>query len=147
MRVLRVAVAALLLALAAAATIRADAATPIGTWLDDSKRIMVEIDRCGAALCGKIVWFRWPDDAMGLPLVDLKNPDPALRARPLLGLRVLDGLRPRTEREWEGGVLYNPDDGVVYHVGITVRDDASLVVRAYLLLPIFGKTFVWSRVR
>jgi hypothetical protein len=33
---------------------------------------------------GKLAWFRWRNDAAGLPLVDLENRDPALRSRPVL---------------------------------------------------------------
>jgi hypothetical protein len=44
-------------------------------------------------LCSKNIWFKWPNDAQGLPLIDLKYKDPALRSRPLLGLKILQGLR------------------------------------------------------
>jgi uncharacterized protein (DUF2147 family) len=98
-------------------------------------------------LCGKIVWFRWPNDAQGLPLVDFKNTDPALRTRPLLGLTVLYGLRRADERTWEGGKIYNPDDGEDYQAQMSIQDDGTLRVRAYVLLPLFGSTFIWTRIR
>lgn len=134
-------------ALLAAASIRAQSPTPIGVWLHPNKRIQVEIAHCGDRLCGKMVWFRWPNDARGLPLVDINNPDPALRSRPLLGLRILHGLRRTGERTWEGGRIYNPDDGVNYRARMTIGEDGTLRVRAYVLLPILGKTLVWTRVR
>jgi uncharacterized protein (DUF2147 family) len=134
-------------ALLAATSIGAQSPTPVGVWFHPNKRIQVEISRCGERLCGKMVWFRWPNDAQGLPLVDINNPDPALRSRPLLGLRILHGLRPAGERTWEGGRIYNPDDGVSYQARMTIGDDGSLHVRAYVLLPILGKTLVWTRVR
>lgn len=83
----------LLLALAATSA-GAQSPTPIGVWLHVNKRIQVEIAPCGDRLCGKMIWFRWPNDAQGLPLVDLKNADPALRSRPLLGLTILYGSSP-----------------------------------------------------
>src|SRR6185312_16506923 len=70
----------------------AEGATPIGVWLDASKRIEVQITPCGEFLCGKLLWFKWPDDDEGLPVVDLKNKNPALRNRPLLGLIILRNL-------------------------------------------------------
>jgi uncharacterized protein (DUF2147 family) len=139
--------AVLLIDVLTAAWARAEAPTPIGVWLDATKRIKVEIAPCGDALCGEVVWFRWPNDAAGLPLVDLNNPDPALRGRPLLGLRVLHGLRAQGPESWDGGMIYNPDDGVAYHVGMSIDDDGALHVRAYYHLPILGETFVWTRVR
>jgi uncharacterized protein (DUF2147 family) len=131
----------------AAMPLSAQSPTPVGVWLHPNKRIQVEIAPCGERLCGKMVWFRWPNDAQGLPLVDLNNPNPELRSRPLLGLRILRGLRRAGERTWEGGKIYNPDDGVEYRALMSIGDDGALRVRAYLLLPILGKTLIWTRVR
>jgi uncharacterized protein (DUF2147 family) len=125
----------------------AQSPTPVGVWLHDNKRIEIEIAPCGDRLCGKLVWFRWPNDAQGLPLVDLNNPDPALRSRPLLGLTVLQDLRRTGENTWEDGNIYNPDDGVNYNAAMSIQDDGSLRVRAYVLIPLFGKTFIWTRIR
>ena len=140
-------IAFLLIAVIAATGAGAEAPTPIGVWMDATGRIKVDIAPCGDALCGEIVWFRWPNDAAGLPLVDLNNPDPALRGRPLLGLRVLHSLRAEGPGRWGGGMIYNPDDGVAYHVRMSIDDDGALHVRAYYHLPILGETFVWTRVR
>src|SRR3546814_19229505 len=73
-------------------------ATPVGVWQDDSDRIQVQIAPCGESLCGTLLWFRWPNDDQGLPVVDLKNRDPGLRDRPLLGLAILYGLRRKIGR-------------------------------------------------
>jgi uncharacterized protein (DUF2147 family) len=121
--------------------------TPVGVWLDSSERIQVEIAPCGDRLCGTLIWFRWPHDVVGAPLVDLKNADPALRGRPLLGLTILEGLRQVDERTWADGRIYNPNDGVNYQARMTIRADGALKVRAYVLLPLLGKTYVWTRVR
>lgn len=137
----------LLAALLAATSARAQSHTPVGVWLHANERIRVEIAPCGDRLCGKLVWFRWPNDARGLPLVDLKNSDPALRPRALLGLPVLHGFRRTGERTREGGKIYNPDDGVEYQALMSIQDDGTLRVRAYVLLPLFGKTLIWTRVR
>jgi uncharacterized protein (DUF2147 family) len=129
----------------AATPVGAQSPTPVGIWLHDNKRIEIEITPCGQTLCGKLVWFKRPNDAQGSPLVDLKNPDSALRTRPLLGLIVLDGLHRTGANTWENGNIYDPDDGVTYAASMSMQDDGSLQVRAYVLLPILGKTFVWTR--
>jgi uncharacterized protein (DUF2147 family) len=77
----------------------------------------------------------------------LKNPDPALRNRPLLGLTVLAGIRRTGERTWEDAKIYDPDDGANYNASMSIQDDGTLRVRAYVLLPIFGETEIWTRVR
>lgn len=121
--------------------------TPVGVWLDSSERIQVEIAPCGDRLCGTLIWFRWPHDVVGAPLVDRKNTDPALRTRPLLGLTILEGLRKADERTWTEGRIYNPNDGVNYRARMSMRADGALKVRAYVLLPLLGKTYIWTRVR
>jgi uncharacterized protein (DUF2147 family) len=93
----------LLLVLLAATFAGAQSLTPVGVWLHVNKRIQVEIAPCGDRLCGKMIWFRWPNDAQGLPLVDSKNANPALRTRPFLGLTILYGLRRTGERTWDEG--------------------------------------------
>lgn len=125
----------------------AQSPTPAGIWLHANERIRVEIVPCGDRLCGKLIWFKWPNDAQGLPLVDLKNANPKLRGRPLLGLTILQGLRRTGERTWEDGKIYNPDDGVDYQALMTIHADGTLRVRAYVLVPLLGKTMIWKRVR
>ena len=136
----------LLPALLATAPAGAQTPTPAGVWLHVDRRIQVKIAPCGDLLCGNLVWFMWPKDAEGLPLVDLKNPDPALRARPLLGLQILRGLRRTGVDSWEDGEIYNPDDGESYRVQMSIQDDGALRVRAYVLVPAFGETQIWTRV-
>lgn len=121
------------------------APTPVGVWQDTEQRTRVEIAPCGERLCGVIVWFQWPNNAQGLPLVDRKNTDPALRGRPLLGLQILYGLRSADRRTWKDGRIYNPDDGVNYRATMTLDDDGALRVRAYVLHPLLGKTRVFLR--
>jgi uncharacterized protein (DUF2147 family) len=120
-------------------------ATPIGVWMHASERVKVEITPCGEHLCGRIVWLSWLDEPEDLPLVDLNNSDPNLRARPLVGLTVLRDLRRTDARSWEDGKIYNPVDGKDYSALMSIGDDGSLRVRAYVLLPLFGQTLHWSR--
>jgi uncharacterized protein (DUF2147 family) len=138
--------AILLLFLLAAPSATAQSLTPIGVWQDASSRIWVEIAPCGAQLCGKIVWFKSPNNAQGEPLLDLKNTDPALRRRSLLGLTILTGLRRADENRWVDGKIYNPQDGVNYEALITIQDNGDLRLRTYVLLPLFGKTRIWTRI-
>jgi uncharacterized protein (DUF2147 family) len=136
-----------LLALLAAAPVGASNPTPVGVWLHANGRIEVEIAPCGDRLCGKLVWFKWPNDAQGRPLVDLKNPAPKLRKRPLLGLTILTGLRSAGDGTWEDGTIYNPDDGITYEALMSFAGDGNLRVRAYVMFPFLGETQIWTRVR
>jgi uncharacterized protein (DUF2147 family) len=135
------------LALLATISVDAQSPTPIGVWLHPNKRIEVEIAPCDDRLCGTIVWLKSPNDAQGRPLVDLRNPDPALRTRPLLGLTVLRGLRRADDGSWQDGKIYNPDDGGDYSALMSIEADGVLHVRAYVVDPNLGETQIWTRVR
>jgi len=137
-----------LAAIALAATpVGAQSPTPVGIWLHDNKRIEIEITPCGDKLSGKLVWLKSPDDTQGQPLVDAKNPVATLQTRPLLGLTVLDSLHRTGECTWDGGNIYDPDDGAAYTASMSVLEDGALEVHAYLLVPVFGKSFIWTRMR
>ena len=120
--------------------------TPVGVWLHPDKRIEIEIAPCGDRLCAKIVWFKRPNGNDGQPLVDIKNKDPALRTRPLLGLNVLQGLRAAGENDWVDGEVYNPDDGVNYRTRMSIEINGNLRVRAFILVPMLGHTLIWTPV-
>ena len=137
----------LALALLVAAPAAAQSPTPLGVWLHPNKRIQLEIYSCGDRLCGKLIWFRRPNDAAGLPLVDVLNSDPALRTRPLLGLVVIRNFRRTGDNTWEDGEIYNPDDGVDYQAEMSIENDGTLRIRAYVLFTVFGETSIWTRIR
>ena len=124
----------------------ADDATPVGVWLHPNKRIQIEIAPCGDLLCAKIVWFKSPNNAAGLPLADVKSSDPTLRQRALLGLTVLRDLRHTGENIWEDGKIYNPDNGENYEANMSIEADSTLRVRAFMLTPLLGETLIWTRV-
>jgi len=70
---------------------------------DPGRRCAGKISKCGGGICGIIVSLREPiDPATGRPQVDNKNPNPALRSRPIVGLplffRDAAGSRPANGR-------------------------------------------------
>lgn len=121
--------------------------TAAGVWLHANKRIEIEIAPCGERLCAKVVWLKKPNNAEGLPLSDVKNPDAALRSRRVLGLQVLSGMRHSGPDTWADGMIYNPDDGSEYRATMFLKGDGALRIHAYVLVSMLGKTLVWTRVR
>ena len=123
---------------ASAAPVAPSTVSPIGVWLFQNNRFAIQIDPCGDALCGKVTWLK-------APCVDSKNEDPALRSRQVLGITVLNGLRRTAAGSWEGGEIYNPDDGGHYQATLSMNDDGTLRVRAYEGIPLLGKTLRLTR--
>lgn len=118
---------------------------PLGVWINDKATVAVRIVPCGADLCGRITWLAHPYDHTGILKRDRHNPDPAKRQRPLCGLQVLSGFRHTADQVWSKGVIYDARQGNTYHGSITRTAPDEIQVRAYILLPLFGKTQIWTR--
>jgi uncharacterized protein (DUF2147 family) len=115
-----------------------------GVWLTGDKDAALTIASCGSQLCGRIVWLESATDQSGSPRLDRKNPDPAKRTHRICGLVVITNLKPSGPDTWEGSV-YNPQDGQTYSGEITVLSEKTLEVQAYIGLPIFGRSQIWTR--
>ena len=119
----------------------------LGTWATEGGKSHVEIAPCGEKLCGRIIWLKEPMDDDGMPKHDANNPDTQLQTRPIIGLPLLANFIAGTEANvWDDGTIYNPEDGETYSCTMTLLDNATLKVRGYVGLPLFGKTQVWTRV-
>lgn len=138
---------ALVAVMAASASAAVPGASPIGTWFDETKTGGIEISRCGGSLCGKIVWLREPKLPDGRIKLDIHNDDPALQKRTICGLPLLSGFTPAASEPgvWEGGKIYNPQDGAHYKATMRLEPDGTLRVRGYLGVSLFGQTQVWTR--
>src|SRR3989440_12980351 len=112
---------ALLAALLAAPSARAqDAGEPTGIWLTQAGDARVRVSKCGGGICGVIVGLREPiDPATGKPQVDDKNPNPALKRRPIIGLPLFSGMHASGAGKWSGQI-YNADDGSTYASNVSV---------------------------
>lgn len=124
MRVIATAVFALGLALGGAAQ-ASDGAT--GTWRMSNGKVTVRVAPCGAALCGRVVGLKKPRDSEGHIKVDSRNPNPALRQRPVVGLTILSNMKASGDGRWSG-TIYNPDDGRTYSSSIQLLGPSTLKV-------------------
>jgi len=139
----------MLLMLASPARAATGADSILGLWNTPDRDARFEIYRCGVEYCGKISWLEEPNypptksGLAGRPKVDLKNPDPALRGRTLLGIPLIQGLRFEGGNSWRG-TIYSPEDGNTYKVKLTIAGD-RLMVRGYLGIVLLGRTQTWTR--
>lgn len=129
------------LSLAAAPPQTADAA--IGRWKAETRGGIVEIQRCGTSICGRILTS---DKLRTDPnLKDANNSNAALRNRPLRGLQILSGFS-LSGNYWSGGKIYNAEDGKTYGADVTPVGANQLKVRGCVFKP-FCKTQTWTRLR
>jgi uncharacterized protein (DUF2147 family) len=138
-----IAVAAITMLLGTVA-VHAQGAEPVGTWLTEKGDARVKVTKCGSGICGVIVGLKDPiDPTTGHPQVDDKNPNPALRTRPVIGLSLFIGMRPSGPGRWSGQI-YNADDGGTYVSHVSFAGGDALRVEGCLGVFCGGET--WRRV-
>jgi uncharacterized protein (DUF2147 family) len=117
-----------------------------GYWVTEDRAWTVHIARCGGGFCGKIVGLGASPRADVLR-TDSQNPDVTKRSATLCGLRVLGGFVPsRKAGAWEGGWIYNPENGKTYTSVMEFEGGGILKVRGYVLIPLFGRNETLTRV-
>jgi uncharacterized protein (DUF2147 family) len=80
-------------------------ADPVGMWRGSDGSV-TEIVGCGTAMCGYLASINPRNDpATGQPWLDKKNTDPHKRARPLVGVEVLNSMAPSGRGMWSGSAL------------------------------------------
>ncbi len=119
----------------------------VGLWEPSSGKGRVKIERIGDKYYGKVVWLREPiDPETKQKKVDKNNPDPALKVRPRLGLRVIKNFT-FANGIWEDGTIYDPENGSTYNSKIEMKDKNTIELRGYIGTPMFGRTDVWKRMK
>lgn len=139
---------AAMLAVGAAA---ADEAGPAGLWLTASGNLEVRIAPCGgAALCGKV------ERVIANQSMSRPGEAMAADAQPArVGMDILtDFVAAERETTPDGrsvvtawrGRIFNRESGKTYDCLMSLGEAGELTLRAYVGLPLFGKTQAWRRV-
>lgn len=126
-------IAALTVCLALTAATPALAADPVqGDWVTQAGNARVRIGPCPEdtkLMCGIVAATR----GAAASARDVKNRDPALRARPILGMQAMTGFRRAAPGRWTGGRIYSAGNGQTYDGALTVRPDGTMKVEICLL--------------
>ena len=112
---------------------QAASADPTGFWYkpDAERESKIQVFKCGKSktlLCAKIAWLKNPSDSQGLALHDIRNEDPSMRDRPIVGLMIFAGLTQSAPATWTGQI-YNPEDGHIYSATLTVLSRNEIQLR------------------
>lgn len=72
----------------------------------------------------------------------------SLHNRPLLGLRILSGLKRRDKLTFEEGEIIDPDDGKIYRCNIRLSEDGKTSqVTGYLSFNWIGHSEIWRKAK
>jgi uncharacterized protein (DUF2147 family) len=96
-------------------------------------------------LCGVIVALKEPNDpATGRPQTDTENEDASLRNRPVVGVRVVIGMKPAGGARWTGQ-LYNAEDGKTYDGSLELTGAETLKVEGCIMGGLLCQAQIWTR--
>jgi len=118
----------------------------VGIWLSSNGQGKIQIYKEGDHYFGKLYWMKEPNGPKGNPKLDINNPDPSLRNKPLLGAVILRNFK-YDNGEWNGGRIYDPQNGKEYKSYIRLKDPQTLSLRGYIGISLLGRTEVWKRER
>lgn len=121
----------------------ADASVVAGRWLTQAGDGWIRIALVGDSLEGSIAGA--PPGSPSEREFDDRNPDPALRNRPLDGLVIMTGFEYAGDGRWKNGTVYDPNSGKTYKCSITLIDDNTLKLRGYIGIALFGRSETWTR--
>src|SRR5450631_1915406 len=112
----------------------------LGNWLTESKDGIIQISQAtGGVYEGRIVGGNQP------ARLDAKNPDTALRSKPLRGSVILRNLRYSGDGKWSGGAIYEPDTGRTYKCLVELIDSEHLKMHGFIGISLLGKSQIWTR--
>lgn len=64
--------------------------------------------------------------------------------KPVIGLKLLWGLKQKDTSSWDGGHILDPKTGKIYKLRMTLKGD-KLYVRGYIGVSFLGRTQIWTR--
>jgi uncharacterized protein (DUF2147 family) len=120
----------------------------IALWRDAESGVDIRMTRePSGRLTGRIAAIRDSVDEKGRPAQDAKNPEASLRARPILGLPMLSGMRAREANTWDDGSIYDARSGKTYKASMRLTHRDTLKVKGFVQLGFvtLGRTAVWGR--
>lgn len=136
MQRIMLAAAAALAMISAAVPGVANAAPPPGVWTNPNKSVRVAFQRCGDAMCGKVIW------ASPKAQADAQ----AGGGGPLVGSMLFQNFVEQDRGEWSGSVLI-PDLGQTVSGTIRQTDANTLIGEGCLIAGLACKSQIWTRMR
>ena len=109
-----------------------------GIWRHPDTGSLIQIYSCGGGICAKVASTVDPN------LKDVKNPDPALRDRPVAGLVLWQRPKESGDLQWIGSA-YNTADGGTYYGTMHLTSPATLAVSSCNLSVMLCADQIWTK--
>lgn len=118
----------------------AEEADILGIWINQAGDGLTVITQQQGLYKGTII-----GSTDGQDRYDIHNPNPQLRDRSLLGVKVLGDFKYGGNNKWKDGWVYDPNNGKTYSCKMKLIDDDTLEIRGYIGISLFGRTEVWKK--
>jgi uncharacterized protein (DUF2147 family) len=116
----------------------------VGYWVPAKGTSQVRIFKAtNGKYYGKVEWLKEDKDKL-----DINNPDEAQRDKKIWGLMILKDFSFNAEKNrWEGGTVYDPDNGKTYDCYAWFDGDANtMTLKGYVLgMKFIGRAEDWKR--
>jgi uncharacterized protein (DUF2147 family) len=116
----------------------------LGFWLTEKKGSQVKVFKAtDGKIYGRVEWL--DDDRERL---DTNNPDANLSKQKVLGSLILKGFTyNESKKQWEGGTVYDPDNGKTYTAYMWFEEDLNqLHLKGYVMgMKFIGRQTLWIR--
>jgi uncharacterized protein (DUF2147 family) len=106
-----------------------------GTWRNTNDTVHLRAAKCGAAMCGTVVW------AIPKAREDAKNGS----GRDLIGRELFENFRPAGDGQWKGKVFI-PDLNTRASATVTPTSRNTMLVSGCLMFGLACKTQHWWRI-
>ncbi|MEB0261440.1 MULTISPECIES: DUF2147 domain-containing protein [unclassified Mucilaginibacter] len=120
-----------------------------GKWQSSEKNLTVEVYPYKNTFKAKIIWFSG-GVSKAKPMetiMDIKNPNPTLHSRKVLGLDVVENLQyDASSNSWEGGKIYEVQSGKYWSAAAGIDKTGLLKVKGYWKVKLLGKTMTFNRI-
>lgn len=119
-----------------------------GIWWNDKKTSKIEVKEENGKFIGTVIYINPDKYVNGEPEKDFNNPDPKLKTKSRLGLQILSGLKfNASDKEWQGGRIYDPDNGKTYDCFAWFDGDSNtLSLKGYVVgIKWLGRSTTWTR--
>jgi uncharacterized protein (DUF2147 family) len=116
----------------------------LGIWLTEKKTSQVKVFKAtDGKIYGKVEWIDKDKDRL-----DSNNPDAVLSKQKVLGSLILKGFKYNEDKkQWDGGTIYDPDNGKTYTAYMWFEEDLNLLhIKGYVMgMKFIGRQTLWIR--
>lgn len=114
----------------------------LGKWITDNGDSQIEFYQKEGKYYGKIIWLKEPLKPDGTAKTDIKNPNPAMRNRSILGLVIVSELEFKNG-QFVNGKIYSPKEGKTLDCAILSENNRELKIT--ISKSLFSTSRIWKR--